>query len=62
MQLPPPAGLTQSQRRGAACIWCAAALRPGHGDVDLGRQWDTALGIAWFPRACFSCRGREGGQ
>ncbi|EDY45285.1 hypothetical protein SSBG_03137 [Streptomyces sp. SPB074] len=48
------------QRRGAACVWCAAALQPGIDDVDLGARRATATGPAWFPRGCrLCCYGRE---
>ncbi|WP_431032332.1 hypothetical protein ACQYWQ_03125 [Streptomyces sp. P6-2-1] len=59
-ELPAPRHLTAEQRRGAACIWCGAALQPGIDDVDLGARPASATGTAWFPRSCRSCHGREG--
>nr|WP_093814149.1 hypothetical protein [Streptomyces sp. TverLS-915] len=53
--LPQPCDLTGEQVRGAACVWCAAGLRPGVGDFDLGARRDDLLGATWFPRSCRSC-------
>nr|WP_234010141.1 hypothetical protein [Streptomyces sp. SA3_actF] len=53
-----PGTLTPEQQRGAACVWCAAPLRPGVTDIDLGpRRWRPSDGaeVAWFPRTCPNC-------
>ncbi|MET8554769.1 hypothetical protein ABZV64_07300 [Streptomyces sp. NPDC004959] len=53
--LPAVETLTAEQLRGAACVWCETALRPGIDDVDLGARRATRNGPAWFPRGCPRC-------
>jgi len=54
-QLPAPTSLTDMQRRGTACVWCAGRLATETA-VDLGIRPDPDCPWAsWFPRACPSC-------
>ncbi|MGW1466300.1 hypothetical protein ACWCPT_18375 [Streptomyces sp. NPDC002308] len=57
VQLPDPALLSDTQQRGASCVWCGASLTPG-GAQDLGPRPDPAYGdslVTWFPRCCLTC-------
>jgi hypothetical protein len=54
--LPDPAGLTEEQRRGAACVWGGERLTVQTA-VDLGVRTDGLdaepdLGGRWYPRGC----------
>jgi hypothetical protein len=51
--LPPLDGLSEEQLRGAACIWCRAALTTDTA-VDLGERRHRRLDghYSTFPRAC----------
>lgn len=54
--LPDPVGLTEEQRRGAACVWGGERLTVQTA-VDLGVRTDGLdaepdLGGRWYPRGC----------
>lgn len=51
LDLPDPAGLTEDQRCGRCCCWCAARLTVETA-VDLGERKEPTH---WFPRCCPSC-------
>lgn len=55
-ELPPVAGLSDEQQRGAACVWCATELTVQTA-VDLGARRIDAHGssVQWFPRGCSNC-------
>lgn len=56
--LPPLAGLTEAQRRGADCVDCATPLR-GRASVDLGmrRRTEDGQALTIHPRRCAAaCR------
>ncbi|TXS02766.1 hypothetical protein EAO73_18550 [Streptomyces sp. col6] len=57
LPLPGPATLSDSQQRGANCVWCAAPLNNSAAH-DLGPRPLPAFGSAvrWFPRCCLTCR------
>lgn len=56
LPLPDPMTLSDSQQRGANCVWCAAPLT-NSAAVDLGaRQLDRFGSARWFPRCCPTCR------
>ncbi|MGB8938938.1 MAG: hypothetical protein WCD21_01660 [Streptomyces sp.] len=56
LQLPGPAGLSEQQVRGRACVWCAVALSNATA-IDLGVREVSAHGSSthWFPRGCRPC-------
>ncbi len=60
--LPARQTLSDTQARGAACVWCGAPL--GVCATDLGVQRDESAGslVLWFPRACTICRKATGEQ
>lgn len=52
--LPATEGLSQAQRRGVHCVFCAVALS-ARTAVDLGPRPLPDTGTAWFPRRCTTC-------
>lgn len=60
VELPAPRTLSEPQRRGRACVWCAVTLTPQTA-IDLGerREVDShgSLRWSWFPRGCRACAG-----
>jgi hypothetical protein len=56
LQLPGPAGLSEQQVRGRACVWCAVALSNATA-IDLAVREVSAHGSPthWFPRGCRPC-------
>ncbi|MEU9089940.1 hypothetical protein ACIOEW_23750 [Streptomyces sp. NPDC087901] len=54
-RLPTLGSLSPPQRRGAACVWCAAALTTTTA-VDLGaRPEREGSSVFLFPRRCRTC-------
>lgn len=56
LPLPNPQDISNHQARGAACVWCTAALATG-AVTDLGARRIQVAGmpVSWFPRACHPC-------
>nr|WP_239078116.1 hypothetical protein [Streptomyces sp. SID9124] len=57
--LPDPATLSDSQQRGAACVWCAAPLTNTDAH-DLGARPLPEFGptVRWYPRCCPAACGK----
>lgn len=55
--LPSVEEMSVDQLRGAACVWCAAALTAGDRGLDLGarQRGRVPYFAAWYPRACQPC-------
>lgn len=56
LPLPDPLTLSDTQQRGANCVFCAAPLATG-AVHDLGPRPADAHGTSarWFPRCCPTC-------
>lgn len=46
--------LTERQRGGRVCVWCAVTLSTTTA-VDLGERVERGRGLRWFPRGCYVC-------
>ncbi|GAA5050600.1 hypothetical protein [Streptomyces similanensis] len=58
LRLPTRESVTDSQARGADCVWCARGPLNAETAVDLGEQHDET-GPGWFPRACRECAAKR---
>ncbi|MEV8066088.1 hypothetical protein AB0P32_08100 [Streptomyces sp. NPDC085995] len=54
LRLPTRDTVTDSQARGADCVWCGRGALNAETAADLGEQHD-GTGTGWFPRACLKC-------
>ncbi|MEU5094958.1 hypothetical protein [Streptomyces sp. NPDC020996] len=61
LHLPAISGVTDGQKRGADCVWCACGPLTAETAIDYGEQLsplDSAPDSArqrWYPRSCRSC-------
>jgi hypothetical protein len=60
LPLPAPEDMSESQVRGAACVWCAVTLSTSAA-IDLGERRINLLGssVSWFPRGCHPCTAEQ---